>query len=369
MNKIESSKILPMKKVDIRGFSHQAALLSILMAYDQCKPWICNNFIQIFSLKNLSSSWRSGTVDFFYMDYDDFRNYEFTANPWIRWFEIPVQLIYNSQFNIIDFIIENIKRDYYLYIEIDTYYIPYYSDYQKKHRIHWMYVYGFDAEKSTINCLDNFAGGIFKMKNIETKYIQEGFNGSWINYEKQLKNEKELSKEDKIGPSIGLFQVIPYNEEKDNSEIYKLNIPRITCLLKNYLSRTEQLMQYRYSEYYIYGISVYNELIKFTTTGWSADKLVDVRGFCSMRDHKALMLWRLRFLQEERKIDLEEIIEGYMEIYELMSKSIMIIVKHNYSAIRKQKSLEYVEKYLKKCEKQEELLLIRLIEVLNSVID
>ena len=188
-----------------------------------------------------------------------------------------------------------------------------------------------------------------------------------INYEKQLKNEKELSKEDKIGPSIGLFQVIPYNEEKDNSEIYKLNIPRITCLLKNYLSRTEQLMQYRYSEYY--GISVYNELIKFTTTGWSADKLVDVRGFCSMRDHKALMLWRLRFLQEERKIDLEEIIEGYMEIYELMSKSIMIIVKHNYSAIRKQKSLEYVEKYLKKCEKQEELLLIRLIEVLNSVID
>ena len=42
--KERDSLLLPITSVNVRGFSHQAALISILLAYDECKAiWFANS--------------------------------------------------------------------------------------------------------------------------------------------------------------------------------------------------------------------------------------------------------------------------------------------------------------------------------------
>lgn len=131
-------KILPVAESPVKGFSHQAALLSILLGHKKCWEWICNNYIQLFSLRTLKGE-RTGTLDFYYMDYNDFRSYEYAANPWIRYFEIPLNMV-----NINDLekmLMEQIDKDFYIQIEIDKYYIHSYDSYEKEHINHWIYIY------------------------------------------------------------------------------------------------------------------------------------------------------------------------------------------------------------------------------------
>lgn len=348
---------LPIKKIEVKGFSHQAALLSILMAYDECKPWICNNFIQIFSLKNLSNSWRSGTLDFFYMDYNDFRSYEYSANPWIRWYDIPIDIIRDD---IIKFILERLNNMFYVYLEVDTYYISLYNEYQKTHRIHWLYICGYDSNNFTFMCFDNFAGGAFKLRDIDWKEIVEAYKGSYMQYLKQEKNV--------LCPSVGIFKVILCSEEKNNPEVKNINLKRIVCLLENYLGETSKNLPYKNSEYYIYGIEVYRELIKFTD---EIKEKLDIRAFYAMKDHKALMKWRLEYLEDKYSVNFSEEISGYIELTNKLSKIILLIVKYNLAKkkdlLQKKRMLKKVREYLFQCVAEERELTLKTIASLKKI--
>lgn len=353
---------LPFVPMKIGGFSHQAALFSILLAYEECKPWVCNNFIQLFAIKNLCESNRKGTLDFFYMEYNDFKSYEYTANPWIRWFEIPLNM-FSENTDITVYLIDNLKLNFYSYLEIDTFYISKYDDFKKRHRIHWIYICGFDEKNSEILCFDNFSEGKFRLERIKREEIQKGYLGSYQIY----KNSRDIDQEAGNIPGLGMFKIMLTAEDTSNPDVVLVNLDRIICLLKNYLGDCGEVA-YIKSKYYTYGISVYDELIAFMDKKWKKTEEIDVRSFFSMKDHKTLMLWRLNYLEKCFGTILTESKAAFQELENELYAIILLILKYNIS--RNDNILIKIRNILLKCkeeEKEEISKLIQHLEELNTV--
>ena len=224
--------MLSVTKSPVKGFSHQAALLSILLGHQECWEWVCNNYIQVFSLKNLEGV-RSGTLDFYYMDYNDFRSYEYAANPWIRYFETPLAIL--DMENLESLLIERLENNFYIQIEIDEYFIHTYDLFGIEHISHWLYIYGYDKESHGFYCMDNFKDSKFGYEVIPAVEIINSVKENFNSFLRELAFNDNLSAEEKIGPSIAMFQVLPYLADPLNKEVLSINMKRIISLLKHYL--------------------------------------------------------------------------------------------------------------------------------------
>ena len=137
----------------------------------------------------------------------------------------------NDDYNIIDFITAKLKDEFYIYLRVDTYFISAYSDHKNNHRIHCLYICGYNKKNSTFMCLDNFAGDVFGLKEIPMGEIVEAYNGSYSEYIRSPK----LNRKDKLCPSVGVFQIVLLAEEMRNPDVNEVNISRIICSLENYL--------------------------------------------------------------------------------------------------------------------------------------
>ena len=153
-------KLLPIVYPPINAFPHHGALFSMLFAQEDCLPYVYNNFIQIYSLKNLhENTARSGTVDFFYNPYGDWRYFHLKANPWIRPSLIPYHYLTLFSINVVEFVKHAIDSNMYVFIDIDEYDIAaYYESFRKFHFPHEMFIYGYDDDSRIFFFGDIVAG-------------------------------------------------------------------------------------------------------------------------------------------------------------------------------------------------------------------
>lgn len=148
--------------------------------------------------------------------------------------------------------------------------------------------------------MDNFQNSKFYFDTIPADEILASIKENYNSYLKKLDYENNMTAEEKIGPSICILQILPYLADPENEEVLSLNIRRIVSLLKNYLYINFQDLAYGNSQYYVFGIEVYNSLQKYLNSVIKKSGPIDVRGFYSLMDHKALMLWRMNFLCENK---------------------------------------------------------------------
>lgn len=88
--------------------------------------------------------------DFFaerqFVNFNSFLDWRLYANG-ISYMKIPKELLKN---NTKDTIIDLLNKDYYLYINFDSYYIQPDIFYHNKHQRHDMFIYGYNTDKSTL---------------------------------------------------------------------------------------------------------------------------------------------------------------------------------------------------------------------------
>jgi hypothetical protein len=340
-------------------------LFSMLLAREECKPWVFSNFIQIYSLKELHKNRvRTGTVDFFYNIYGDWTYFHLKANPWIKLNSMPFDFFRLLKPDIIDFIKTCINRNMYLFFDIDMYYISAYQiNYKKNHVPHEIFIYGYDDEKKIFYMGDNTA----------LKYNQDQ-----ITYDELLLSTSSLLDiyENKVEGVLwhtyrekSVFMIeVKKNVERNgldpifNQDVFDINSKKIINDLKEYLLLEGYAEGYQYSNYYVYGIDCYEELEKFVDYAIQTNDVVDQRAFYSFIEHKKLMLLRMQYMSTAYELD--ELIEKYGCLLKDFNIMMNVVLKAN---VTKQRVLwERVLVKLKKYKNEEIQLLHNFINILSG---
>lgn len=78
---------------------------------------------------------------------DFFTPYLWESCPWISYQRLHRTFVNNKWDSFTGFLIESIKQGYYVLAWFDHYYVPKHSFFQKIHKLHDCFVYGYDIEK------------------------------------------------------------------------------------------------------------------------------------------------------------------------------------------------------------------------------
>lgn len=301
-----TKKSLAMKYPPITLYPYIANKLSVLLNYEETLPWFHSNFIQMWASKNGPKGYWS---DFLYYGRNRFcPNYKFSLIS-----KKVMQYKWNS---IIDFIIDSIDLGYYVYMNINNFYIPAYQHFNKNHRRHDIFVYGYDKKSKTLNIADFFQNGKYSYSYVSFN----DFEQAYINYDRT--NENDFLG----GMSLETFE----------NTIYKFNIDFVVDSIKDYLlsrntSIASDLEELDNKDDIVFGIQVYDILSEYSyKLGRGVFDFVDIRPFHMLFDHKVAMLLRLKYLEESRYLDKSEYIINFYNM--LQSECLILrnmIIKYN----------------------------------------
>lgn len=151
---------LPIAPHKLTVYPDEAALLSILYFSQNGLYWIYNNFHNIYSYKN---------EDNIYLTYYCFKNSKTkvllkSCTNCLDYKEIDrKKYIYNPDKMLCD-IVEGLKKQYYIMIISDRFYLPVMPQYHIEHFLHHMFIYGYNANNNTLQFAD-FVSGKYKHFN------------------------------------------------------------------------------------------------------------------------------------------------------------------------------------------------------------
>ena len=144
-----------------------------------------------------------------------------------------------------------------------------------------------------------------------------------------------------------------------SKDVFEINIKKIINDLKEYLLLNNYAEGYKYSNYYVYGIDCYNELLKFVRYAMETNQWVDPRAFYSFIEHKKLMLLRMEFING-KNYDLNQLIERYSNLVNGFNILMVLILKAN--NIKANNLWERIIVKLKEYKEEEIVLLNELIK-------
>lgn len=354
-------KRLPIAHPMIESFSWQSTILAILQSDERCNDWIYCNYMQMYSLRRLFYNCNHFTaeISFFYNLAGSWSFYECKTNPWLDYFKIQRKIILEKWDSVVDFVIERIMDDEYVYIPIDRQYI---SAYQGRKNSHTMLIYGYNNEKREFYCADNF----------NRRYLFETVTFS------ELKEAFEQFDIGKLKPEItnnysDIYDVCTFKKVEPvwNPTAYQFHLPKLINDIKEYLLVGEYGLGYRKIEQYVFGVECYDALATYVRDVFvNHEKHYDYRPFRAFLDHKIVMLHRIDFLVKNGYIvDGQVYISAFQEIVDGLNTLINKVVKLN---IKRQSNetimfdIDLVLKRLKTMEKETLTKMVKELEAYND---
>lgn len=227
-------KTLPVNFPLITTYTHHTTCLSIISCHDKYIPWFLMNYIQLFANEDLNER---TNLDF-YVGATPFSPIDPTVLsncPYLIKEILPREI--GIKDNVVGILIECINCNYYIYTEIDSYYIQEYAAYKTEKYRHPIFIYGYDSESEMFLTADFFS--------------EKGFRFGTSLFE-EIKEAYEAEKEYYWG--IALFK---YNVDYAET----LNVLHIKESLEDYLYARKKSSRYRcdiqfYNKNLIYGLDV-----------------------------------------------------------------------------------------------------------------
>ncbi|MBY0204549.1 hypothetical protein [Paenibacillus cucumis (ex Kampfer et al. 2016)] len=289
------TKILPISQPKVIGFLHHAYPLSILGNHNEYIPWFYNNFIQIICNPEYFEHTNDHLVDFY------FPNDRLFSYPCIETYASKPEFSI-SEIDIVDYTINSINNDCYVYTHVDEFYIP--NRKVNKHFTHNILVYGYEDKKFNVlgfNEIRHFASTQVPFEDFRKAYNHADYKltilYSYNNY---------------ITPQFNIYNVM--RSIKD----YLLSINTIqgNC----YLPPNP-----------IFGIDTYYYLKRYVEILKSGSTKADIRPFHILLEHKTCMVERINYMREHNYIRNPNIYSKYKEIEKLAYIQRNIILKYSIS--------------------------------------
>lgn len=269
-----TKRVLPIKTLYLTSYQHHT-LLSITSCYDETLPWFFSNYIQLRFNKVIHS---------YSEDYFNFYDYDFTVHrwPWLEEQKIGRDILSLFDTDIVSFIEECIKKEYYVYTYADEYFIPKRLSYLKKHNTHDLLLYGYDEIEETLNVLG--FDEISKLR--ETKVNFSDFRSAFT--QARIKDDWEKY--------LFLFRF-----KKDAR--YNFDIHLVVDLLEDYLhgrDTSRRNAMFRNPMNAVFGMNIYREFKAHVLALCSGKReLFDIRPYHVLWEHKKCMVLRIEYLIHE----------------------------------------------------------------------
>jgi hypothetical protein len=272
-------KTLPVKPPLVTSFGLYANKLSVLAAYPETWSWFFNNFILL----------RCGKESRLM-----FHDTIFRESPWTQNFALPRNMVTNWIQPISEFLIDCINQEYYIYLEVDKFFIANSSYFGKRHFTHDLFVYGYDRQAGTFNISGNLQEGKYVYTTCTFQEMDRAYKKSVIDVDKDW---------------LGGIVLYKFKSEKN----VRFDLARVKWLLQHYLNSTNA-MEFSNHQFKIvkpanfsFGISTYDHLVRdlksYTEINTMNIRPIDVRSYHVLYDHKKTMKARLEFMTNN----------GYME--------------------------------------------------------
>ncbi|MCX8132096.1 MAG: BtrH N-terminal domain-containing protein [Clostridia bacterium] len=283
-------KSLLMKDPPVTLYPHIANKLSILLNYEETLPWFYSNFIQMWASK-------SGPKGY-WADFSMFSRNRFC--PFFKVSLINRKFMESKWDSIIDFVIESIDFGFYVYLNIDTYYIPVYENYLKQHSRHDIFIYGYDKEKKILNTADFFI--LQKYSHADVGF--DDFEQSYVNY--HLTGEADF---------VHGIELYTFEKEEYKFDIYNTAKSINEFLLSKNTMIASDWEVFDDKDDIVYGLQVYDVLHDYLLKVYKGETYLDIRPFHMLYDHKTIMLQRIKYLEKSNYLSsTEQLTNAYSEL-------------------------------------------------------
>lgn len=297
------SKKLPFKYPQITSWTWTAAAFAVLENYENARPWLYNNFIQIFCEQY--EYW----ISVHYIPHLDV----FSNNPFINSALVNRELISSLGIDIIDFVKKNIDLGYYVYCKVDEGYIC-----REKRFLHELIIFGYEDETESFKIAD-----FTLTKSQKYTFSSTSYQNLKKAYESVLNEEDDM--QDGIGGNGGIF-IFTVNKVYE----YQFNLDALIVSLEDYLNCSDSGKFYR--TYVLdkeskfskglqgvcYGLDVYDKVIKYYEEVREGKNRFYIQPLHVLYDYHVLMVRRLGFLKEKSIVNISD--ELYLNYLNLVNE-------------------------------------------------
>lgn len=314
-------KILSIGQSIINGRLHYGYPLSILAGSNNYLPWLYSNFIQLYCMTyDEIDDRQKKDGEYYYFDQIDFDFYSphSTHNHWIMnnpFFDsecLNRSFLDQFELNLTDFLISMIEQDKYIYLFVDEYYLN-----KKHHYMHNIMIHGYDLESKCFFS-SGYINGSYETYTIDFKILEKSFY-----------------------PDIDFFPY-PYNM------LYVMRVKKDICydfsllqtcrLLSDYLFSSNTGNNYSLVHHrnhfnnvsFTYGVETYGVLLNLLGSPTDDSNKLDIRPFHTLKEHKNVMLSRLRFMEDNDMISSSHS-QNYVEINRESEIIKSLIMKYSFN--------------------------------------
>lgn len=293
--------VLPTVSPYFSVYNWHANLQSIILNHPDWSSWIYSNYIQIY----MDTRPEITFTDFFLNN-----GLIHTAScPFVEQNSISRKII-SKVTGLINFIVECIRNENYIYLLADISKIPHYSVHSP--RYHEIFLYGFDIELELIFIADYIQGKYIQF-SASFKEIEEAINGA---------NDKES---DHL-QHIETWKYLP----KSN---YSFDIIHVRNQIFEYVNCVNSSDKYRQKAtphpFRTFGLNVFHIIINHLQDVQNSKGWLDIRPFYLLYTRYKLMCDRLKYMEENKYIgNIDGYFETYLKLSRLAQISSNLVLKH-----------------------------------------
>lgn len=335
-------KKLPIKEPDVTVYPHHAHLLAIYNGIynddDYKFVWYCTNYVQLeYCANNLDFS-------------NAFDILPLLENcPWLIKDSISYNMINDNWKSIIYFIIASINQGYYIYIELNEFFISAYDNYNKKYISHTLLIYGYDDIKEIFHIADFFHEGRYSFQKASFDEIYKAYTNK---------------------PSDFLCGVYLYRQQERNYLQYTYNRSVLIDNLEDYINSVNSqkrnvMLNFKrvnlQQDIKYFGIDIYDKVCYEII---NSDK-IDLRKLYLLKAHKKIFLLIILSLAKRNLINSEyNLYKLFQTLYN--DSSIILNLGIKYNVTRKLTLKEVIVERINNIKNDEIRIIPLLIKELNE---
>ena len=280
-----AKKTLPVAHPPIVCFLHHAYPLSIIFTHKETLPWFYSNYIQLF----------------YYIEDDYFHLNFFTPHiyPHLKLYILDIDLFSNViKRDIIQFLIDCISNDIYIYTFLDDYYVPGRKAYKKYHNKHDNFIFGYNLEEQYFD----IAG-----------FVDFNYSTSTIGFDELKMAFLSPSQPD----AINLYKY------KDKNSIYEFDKGLVADYIYDYLFANDTSRRLKIInnpldyKHLVWGVRIYEGMSQYIDMLLQKKVEMNIVPFHILYEHKKCMRMRIEYMIENEYLDeIDEIRDFYLSFEE-----------------------------------------------------